>query len=113
MLDTYEAGVEFYRHHSDRRTTFMLASLQPATLSAAQGRQNGAPVSLRAGLADPPEDWPAASLCDAAAVITFEPKILARVIYTAYVDESLKLLLAWILVSAKYIRRCGRYIPRL
>jgi len=66
----------------------MLASLQPATLSAAQGWRTGAPDSLRAGLADqPPEYWPAASLCDAAAVITFEPEILARVIYTAYVDE--------------------------
>ena len=66
----------------------MLASLQPATLLAAQGRRTGAPDSLRAGLADPPEDWTAASLCDAAAVITFEPKILAHVIYTTYVDES-------------------------
>jgi len=65
----------------------MLASLQPATLSAVN-RRTGAPDSLPAGLADPPEDWPAASLCDAAAVITFKPKILARVIYTAYVDES-------------------------
>jgi len=68
----------------------MLASLQPATLSAAQGWRTGAPDSLRARLADPPppESWPAASPCDAAAVITFEPEILARVIYTAYVDES-------------------------
>jgi len=66
----------------------MLASLQPATLSAAQGWRTSAPDSLRARLADLPEYWPAASLCDAAAVITFEPKILARVIYTAYVDES-------------------------
>jgi len=45
MLDTYEAGVEFYRHHSDWRTTFVLASLQPATLSAAN-RRTGAPNSL-------------------------------------------------------------------
>jgi len=44
----------------------MLASLQPATLSAAQGWRTGAPDLLRAGLADPPEYWPAASLCDAA-----------------------------------------------
>jgi len=42
--------------------------------SAAQGRRSGAPDSLRAGLADPPEDWPAASPCDAAAVIAREPK---------------------------------------
>jgi len=33
-----------------------------------------APDSLRAGLADPPEDWTAASPCGAAAVITFQPK---------------------------------------
>jgi len=65
----------------------MLASLQPTTLSAAN-RRTGAPDSLRVGLADPPEDWPAASPCDAAAVIRFQPKILARVIYTACVDES-------------------------
>jgi len=39
-----------------------------------QGRQNGAPDSLRTGLADPPEDWSASSPCDAAAVITLEPK---------------------------------------
>jgi len=65
----------------------MLASLQPATLSAAD-RRTGAPYSFRVGLADPPEDWPAASPCDAAGVIRFQPKILARVIYTACVDES-------------------------
>jgi len=65
----------------------MLASLQPATLSAADQRTSA--PELRVGLlADQPEDWLAASPCDAAAVITFEPKILARVIYTACVDES-------------------------
>jgi len=47
----------------------VLASLQPASPSAAYGRRSGAPDSLRAGLADPPEEWPAASPCDAAAVI--------------------------------------------
>jgi len=36
--------------------------------------RSGAPDSLLAGLADPPEDWPAASPCDAAAMITREPK---------------------------------------
>jgi len=41
--------------------TFVLASLQPATPSAAHGQQSGAPDSLRAGLADLPEDWPVAS----------------------------------------------------
>jgi len=34
--------------------------------------RSGAPDSLRAGLADPPEDWPAASPCDAAAAIRLD-----------------------------------------
>jgi len=38
---------------------------------------SGAPDSVRTGLADPPEDWPAASPRDAAAVTPREP-ILAR-----------------------------------
>jgi len=65
----------------------MLASLQPATLSAAD-RRTGAPDSFRVGLANLPEDWPDASPCDAATVIRFQRKILAGVIYTACVDES-------------------------
>jgi len=65
----------------------MLASLQPATLLAAD-RRTGALDSFRVGLADLPEDWSAASPCDSTAVIRFQPKILAGVIYTACVDES-------------------------
>jgi len=57
--------------------TFVLASLQPAMPSAARGQQSGAPDSLRAGLADLPEDWTVASPCDAATVIMF---VLARIL---------------------------------
>ena len=44
--------------------------------SAPWGRWSGALDSLRAGLADLPEDWLATSPCDAAIVIT--RKLLAR-----------------------------------
>ena len=42
--------------------------------SAALGQRISALDSLRAGLADLPDDWLSASPCDAAAVITCEPK---------------------------------------
>ena len=45
-----------------------------AGIAPTQGRRSGAPDSLRAGLADPPDDWPTASSCDAAAVTVREPK---------------------------------------
>jgi len=45
----------------------VLASLQRGAAVGGPGSD-----SLRAGLADPPEDWAAA--CDAAAVITREPE---------------------------------------
>ena len=63
--------VPFQDKRADRRTGVftVLASLQRGV----QSRQSGAPDSLRAGLADPPEDWPAASSCDAAAMIKREP----------------------------------------
>jgi len=48
----------------------VLASLQRGAGPApAQGRRSGAPDSLRAGLADPPEYWQAANPCDAVTVL--------------------------------------------
>jgi len=54
----------------------VLASLQRGASVAPQGRRSGVPDSLRAGLADPPEDWPAASPYVAAGVITREPIVI-------------------------------------
>jgi len=47
--------------------------------SVAQDWRSSAPESLRAALADSPEDWPAASPCDASTMITLKPK--SHVIY--------------------------------
>jgi len=62
---------------------YSIAALQRLVAVGALGRfdGSGAPESHLTGLADPPEDWPAAiPSCDAAAVITRESKsaILAR-----------------------------------
>ena len=58
--------------------------------SASQSRRSSAPDSLRAGFANPPEDWPAASPCDAAAVITREPKLAVCANYLPYAPPSAK-----------------------
>ena len=58
---------------TDGRLFTVLASLQRGAAVVAPGGRSGAPDSHRTELADPPEHWPAASTCDAAAVITREP----------------------------------------
>ena len=78
-----------HRSRRDGLTVDLRAGIAPTgDAIGGQGRRSGAPDSLQAGLADLPKVWPATSPCDDAAVITFEPKILARIICTACVNGS-------------------------
>jgi len=69
----------------------MLPSLQPGADVDSPGSAERCAGFASAGFADPPDDWPAANPCDAAAVITREPKsrILARAFYSRTIDTKL------------------------